>query len=135
MHLFSIQPLYQEDTSSKLEENQQVKTYKYNEVVKEIGFGKYQYKIVATVALLNCALGVYIALTSFLIPMYKADMYINKWEVGILISSQSAGSLIGGVLFSYLSDIWGRKFSLVFALITVISCSIVCATLHNFPLF
>jgi putative MFS transporter len=132
MHLFSIKPIRDEEGGPAMQNYPRGRKYKYTEVIKEIGFGPYQYKIVATVALLNCAMGIYIALLSFLIPLYKSDVFINKWEVGILVSTQGLASLLGGLFFSYISDMCGRRFSLVAALITVISCSFICTIFDTF---
>lgn len=119
MHLFAIRPS-QEAVDEEVWRYPRGQTYKYNEVIQEIGFGIYQYKIVATVAILYIGLGVFISLTSFLIPLYKTEIKINEWEVGLLISAQGAGSLTGGLVFSYFSDFSGRKSSLIAALVLVI---------------
>jgi len=82
-------------------------------VVQEIGFGKFQYKIIATIAMANISLGIYGGVLPFLIPLVKKDIQMDQWEVGLLISGYGLGSLIGGLFFSYLSDLKGRKFSLL----------------------
>ena len=93
---------------------------KYNDVIKKIGFGYYQYKILGSVALMNMSSGVFAALMPFLIPFYKKDIFINEWDIGLLISSQGFGSLVGSLFFSFLSDICGRKVSLILALLSCI---------------
>ena len=77
-------------------------------------------------------MGLFVAMLSFLIPFYKKDIYINEWEVGFLIASQGAGTLVGGIIFSYISDIYGRKFSLITSLLTAILTSIACSFLNTF---
>lgn len=59
--------------------------HKYNDVIKEIGFGRYQYKIIATIALVNVSLGIFAGLLPFLIPLAKLELEMNHWEVGLLI--------------------------------------------------
>ena len=132
MHLFRIKTTCAGEKDNEAKIYPQAFDYKYTEVISEIGFGKYQYKIVATVAVLYVSLGLYITMLSFLIPFYKKDIFINEWEVGILISTQGVGSLLGGVVFSYISDNYGRKFSLIIALTTAITTSIVSSFLNTF---
>ena len=69
---------------------------------------------------------------SILIPLYKKDIFINEFEVGILISFQGVGSLLGGIIFSYISDNYGRRLSLIAALTTAIVTSIISSFLNTF---
>lgn len=107
-------------------------TYKYNDVVKEIGFGPYQYKIIATIAMVNISLGIFAGLLPFLIPLVKIEIELKTFEVGMLISAQSLGSMLGGLVFSYFSDLKGRKLSLLGGLGTTIICSILCTYFTHF---
>ena len=132
MHLFKIKSLYSIGGGENLKIYPPGRNFTYSDVIKEIGFGKYQYKIVITIAILYLSMGLFVAMLSFLIPFYKKDIFINEWEVGFLIASQGAGTLVGGILFSYISDIYGRKFSLIAALLTAISSSIAWSFLNTF---
>lgn len=107
-------------------------THKYNDVIKEVGFGPYQYKIIATIAMVNVSLGIFAGLLPFLIPLVKIEIELNHWEVGLLISAQSLGSMFGGLCFSYFSDLKGRKLSLIGGLFTTISCSFLCTLFTTF---
>lgn len=84
---------------------------------------------------MNTSLGIFMALLPILIPLYKHEYMIDKWSIGLLISSQGLGSLIGGLFFSYFSDSKGRKISLMSALLTCIVSSILCTMFDNFYIF
>jgi MFS transporter, putative metabolite:H+ symporter len=132
MYRFTLRNTYESEGVLQGKQYQRGVTYKYNDVIKEVGFGSYQYKIIATIAMVNVSLGIFAGLLPFLIPLVKLDIQITPWQIGLLISSQSIGSLLGGLAFSYISDLEGRKFSIIWALgITIIS-SILCTLFTNF---
>lgn len=124
MYRFSLKNTADNTTESQGKQYPRGMTYRYNEVIREVGFGQYQYKIIATIAMVNVSLGIFAGLLPFLIPLVKIDIELRTWEVGMLIAAQSLGSMLGGVLFSYLSDLKGRKLSLIGGLFTTILCSI-----------
>ena len=107
-------------------------TYKYNDVIREIGFGYFQYKIIATIAIVNISLGIFAGLLPFLIPLVKLEINMNTFEVGMLISAQSTGSMLGGLFFSYISDLKGRRISLLGGIFTTIISSLLCVLFTNF---
>ena len=135
MHRFTISTCYsksddKEDEYVKLyDENTR---YRYNEVVQEIGFGYYQYKIILNIAFMNISIGVFIALISFLIPIYKKAVDIGQFEVGLLVSSQGLGSLLGGIAFGNVSDSYGRRIALITALVISIIASVISSTFSTF---
>ena len=80
----------------------------------------------------NLSLGIFGGILPFLIPLIKKEIELNQWEVGILISSYGFGSFFGGLIFSYLSDLRGRKLSLALGLLGWIICSIIWALFETF---
>lgn len=120
MYLFSLKNNYENTNASHSKQYPRGITYKYNEVIKEVGFGPYQYKIIATIAMVNVSLGIFAGLLPFLIPLVKTEIHLDQWEVGMLISAQGLGSLFGGLVFSWLSDLEGRKLSLIGGLASTI---------------
>ena len=117
MYLFSISSKAEGNNQSHEKPYPRGLTFRYNDVVKELGFGPYQYKIIATIAMTNLSLGIFGGILPFLIPLIKKEIELNQWEVGILISSYGFGSFFGGLIFSYLSDLHGRKLSLALGLL------------------
>ena len=132
MYLFSISSKPGNDGQTRGKVYPRGLTFRYNDVLKELGFGFYQYKIIATIAMTNLSLGIFGGILPFLIPLIKKEITLNQWEVGILISSYGFGSFFGGLIFSYLSDLQGRKLSLAWGLIGWIICSIICTLFDTF---
>mmetsp|Transcript_19187 Transcript_19187/g.18845 ORF Transcript_19187/g.18845 Transcript_19187/m.18845 type:complete len:114 (+) Transcript_19187:8-349(+) len=113
MFLFSLKNTYERADAFEQKKYAPGFHYKYNQVIDEIGFGSYQYKIIATIALVNVSLGIFAGLLPFLIPLVKLEIEMETFEVGLLISAQSFGSMLGGLLFSYISDLKGRRISML----------------------
>ena len=82
--------------------------------------------------MVNISLGIFAGLLPFLIPLVKLEIEMGTFEVGMLISAQSLGSMIGGLLFSYISDLKGRRLSLLGGILMTITCSILCTLFSNF---
>lgn len=138
MFLFSLKNTYENPDSFDAKKYLKGFHYKYNDVIEEIGFGPFQYRIIATIAMVNVSLGIFAGLLPFLIPLVKMEIEMDTFEVGLLISVQSFGSMIGGLFFSYISDLKGRRVSMLSGITTTIVCSILCTlftTFYPFALF
>jgi AAHS family 4-hydroxybenzoate transporter-like MFS transporter len=52
---------------------------------------------------------------AFVAPELATSLHLNRWMLGNLFSAGLAGTMIGGFLFGYLGDRWGRRPSILLA--------------------
>jgi len=75
-------------------------------------------RLVAVSAVLGYGLDFYnLIVLAFLMPVIQKTIDISLPQVGLVVGMTLAGSVIGGVLFGWLGDRWGRKNALMFTLV------------------
>lgn len=85
--------------------------YTMDEVVEEIGFGKFHWQLVFL-----CGVGYFAEITelvvvSFVAPSIQKQMNLSNFEYGLLGSSSFVGMAVGALFWGYVSDHYGRQIS------------------------
>jgi MFS family permease len=90
-------------------------------------------RLVATSAVLGYGLDFYnLIVLAFLMPVIQKDLEITGPQVGLIVSMTLAGSVLGGILFGWMGDRWGRKNALMFTLVLLSGGAILSACAWNF---
>lgn len=77
-------------------------------MVKIIGYGPFQRKIINIVAFLNVSLGLNGGIVQFLIPLVNSELQMTSNDAGILLMTWGLGNLIGSLILGYAADKKGR---------------------------
>lgn len=85
--------------------------YTMDEVVEEIGFGRFHWQLVFL-----CGVGYFAEITelvvvSFVAPSIQKQMDLSNFEYGLLGSSSFVGMAVGALFWGYISDHFGRQIS------------------------
>lgn len=85
--------------------------YTMDEVVEEIGFGKFHWQLVFL-----CGVGYFAEITelvvvSFVAPSIQKTMGLSNFQYGLLGSSSFVGMAVGALFWGYISDHYGRQIS------------------------
>ena len=81
-------------------------------------YTKSERALVGVSAILGYGLDFYnLIAVAFLIGPIQKTLHISLPEVGLVVSMTLTGSVIGGILFGWIGDRWGRKLSLLATLL------------------
>ena len=90
-------------------------------------------RLVAVSAVLGYGLDFYnLIVLAFLMPVIQKTIDISLPQVGLVVGMTLAGSVIGGILFGWLGDRWGRKNALMFTLVLLSGGAILSACAWDF---
>ena len=90
-------------------------------------------RLVAISAVLGYGLDFYnLIVLAFLMPVIQKAIDISLPQVGLVVGMTLAGSVIGGILFGWLGDRWGRKNALMFTLVLLSGGAILSACAWDF---
>ena len=90
-------------------------------------------RLVAVSAVLGYGLDFYnLIVLAFLMPVIQKDLTMTLPEVGLIVAMTLAGSVLGGILFGWAGDRWGRKNALLFTLVLLSGGAILSACAWNF---
>lgn len=90
-------------------------------------------RLVATSAVLGYGLDFYnLIVLAFLMPVIMKDLSITPPQVGLIVSMTLAGSVLGGILFGWAGDRWGRKNALMLTLVLLSGGAVLSACAWNF---
>ncbi|PIK39607.1 Synaptic vesicle glycoprotein 2C, partial [Apostichopus japonicus] len=81
----------------------------YEVALKETGFGRFNYLLLALCGWAQISDSVEILSVSFLLPVASKDLGLSDVDKGILNSIIFIGMMVGGYMWGALADIKGRK--------------------------
>lgn len=81
-----------------------------DELVNDIGFGRYQMLVILTCGLGNAADAVELMALSYVLPVLKEEL--PAWGMSLITSAVFAGMFLGGIIFGCISDRIGRRHTL-----------------------
>lgn len=86
------------------------------------GFGKFHYWLLFVCGWANASDAIEILCISFLLPSAQCDLQLTSEEKGWLSAILFIGMLVGGYLWGSLSDVYGRKRTLILAMLINAFC-------------
>lgn len=89
----------------------------YENALSLIGFGRFHYFLYFVCALANASDAIEVLCVSFVLPTAECDLHMTSSDKGLLSSMTFGGMMIGGYIWGTFSDIYGRKYMLMSALI------------------
>jgi len=89
---------------------------------KIAGFGKFHYWLLFVCGWANASDAIEILCISFLLPAAQCDLKLTSAEKGWLSAIMFIGMLIGGYLWGGVSDVYGRKKTLIVAMMVNAVC-------------
>lgn len=87
------------------------------EALTEVGTGRFQWMLMAVLGLANAADAVEILSVGLLGTAAEKDLHLTPERVGALNACIFAGMFLGGILWGMLGDAFGRRISLLVALL------------------
>ena len=87
----------------------------FDDILNDMGFGKYQLKVYAIMASLALAEGAQVMVFTMMIPILEVQWGIQEWLNGLQASLIFVSFLIGSVISGQISDRLGRKKPIVFS--------------------
>lgn len=87
----------------------------FDDVLNDIGFGKYQLKVYLIMACLALAEGAQVMVFTMMIPILEVQWGIQEWLNGLQASLIFVSFLIGSVVSGQISDRLGRKKPIIFS--------------------
>jgi len=90
--------------------------------LKIAGFGKFHYWLLFVCGWANASDAIEILCISFLLPSAKCDLKLTSSEQGWLSAILFIGMLIGGYVWGGISDVYGRKKTLIVAMFVNAFC-------------
>jgi len=104
-------PADSDGSLSSFENEASASHYTMDEVVEEIGFGRFHWQLVFL-----CGVGYFAEITelvvvSFVAPSIQKQMSLSNFEYGLLGSSSFVGMAVGALFWGYVSDHYGRQIS------------------------
>lgn len=87
----------------------------FDDVINDIGFGKYQLKVYFIMAFLALAEGGQIIVFTLMIPLLEAQWGVQEWENGLQASLIFVSFLVGSVISGQVSDRLGRRRPIIFS--------------------
>ncbi len=98
-----------------------------------MGYTPGERKLVAVSAVLGYGLDFYnLIVLAFLMPVIQKSIGITLPQVGLVVAMTLAGSVVGGILFGWMGDRWGRKNALMFTLVLLSGGAILSACAWDF---
>lgn len=106
----------------------------YETALTTIGFGRFHWILLFLCSLANASDAIEILCVSFVLPSAQCDLKMSTADKGYLSSMTFAGMMIGGYLWGTLSDLKGRKYTLISALFFNSFFAILCGLSQTFSM-
>ncbi|XP_026498457.2 synaptic vesicle 2-related protein-like [Vanessa tameamea] len=90
----------------------------FEEALNKTGFGLYSYSLISVSGLVVIALVCTAYGNTIIIPTSACELETTTAQRGILAAAPVVGLIIGGVLWGYLADVFGRRLTLIISLIS-----------------
>lgn len=98
-----------------------------------VGYTQKERRLVAVSAVLGYGLDFYnLIVMAFLLGPIQKSLELTLPEVGLVVSMTLAGSVLGGILFGWAGDRFGRKNALLMTLVLLAAGAILSAAAWNF---
>lgn len=117
--------------SPERESKNKEKFLSFDDLLNDIGFGKYQLKIYFIMACLALAEGGQIMVFTMMIPILEVQWGVQDWLNGLQASLIFVSFLIGSVVSGQISDRVGRKKPIIFSSGMMFSLSLASASSPN----
>jgi len=108
--------------SNEFEEDMSPTKTDFESALKIAGFGKFHYWLLFVCGWANASDAIEILCISFLLPAAQCDLQLTSEEKGWLSAILFIGMLIGGYLWGGVSDVYGRKKTLIVAMLVNATC-------------
>jgi len=108
---------------------------KYDEALTSCGYGKFHLLLTIICGWANASDAVEILCISFLLPSAECDLDLTYARKGHINSILFAGMLIGGFFWGSLGDIYGRRNTLIVAMMVNAVAGAVSSLSQNYPTF
>ncbi|CAH3025025.1 unnamed protein product [Porites evermanni] len=95
------------------------KTYTLSDAVEEIGIGKFQILLILMAGFVNMCDSLELLLLSILAPTIHCLWHLSSWEEAFITTVVFLGMAVGGPLWGYLSDNFGRKSMIIVSAIWI----------------
>eukprot|EP00929_Paragymnodinium_shiwhaense_P064429 TRINITY_DN32263_c0_g1_i1.p1 TRINITY_DN32263_c0_g1~~TRINITY_DN32263_c0_g1_i1.p1 ORF type:complete len:560 (-),score=71.64 TRINITY_DN32263_c0_g1_i1:22-1620(-) len=105
------------------------------EAVGTVGIGGFQWRLLLLCGFACCADGMEKTALMYLVDAASSEWDVHGEELGLLGSVSGLGQAIGATAFGQLSDIKGRRWGLLWALVTTFITGVICAMAPNYWLF
>ncbi|XP_023940985.1 putative transporter svop-1 [Bicyclus anynana] len=89
----------------------------FEEALNRTGFGLYNYLVVSMAGFIVIALVCIAFSTTIIIPTSACELGTTSSQRGILAGAPVVGLILGAVLWGYLADIFGRRYTLIISLL------------------
>eukprot|EP00794_Sanderia_malayensis_P006866 gene6866-7640_t len=96
-----------------------------HQAIEKIGFGKFQIIVIATLGLRMFVFGTAKITDSILEPFLLCEMHLSFFNASWIVTSKVIGQILGFVIIGRISDLYGRKRTLlVFLILEVVAYSL-----------
>lgn len=112
-----------EDNTSKTQAMSKV-DYDFNEALEHAGFGWFQFKLLILTGWVSAIEANEVLKVAFIIPILRDVWNLSMWQSNMIGISTFSGTVLGCFVWSKLSDIYGRRKTIIFATAVVAFCSL-----------
>eukprot|EP00794_Sanderia_malayensis_P016225 gene16225-17861_t len=96
-----------------------------HQAIEKIGFGKFQIIVIATLGLRIFAFGTAKIIDSILEPFLLCEMHLSFFKAIWIVTAKAIGQIFGSVIIGRISDLYGRRRTLlVFLILEVVAYSL-----------
>eukprot|EP00794_Sanderia_malayensis_P016226 gene16226-17862_t len=93
-----------------------------HQAIEKIGFGKFQIIVIATLGLRMFVLGTSKITDSILEPFLLCEMHLSFFKASWIVTAKAIGQIFGSVIIGRISDLYGRRRTLlVFLILEVVA--------------
>ncbi|XP_045767301.1 putative transporter svop-1 [Maniola jurtina] len=89
----------------------------FEEALDRTGFGLYSYLVVSLAGMIVIALVCTAFGTNIIVPTSACELGTTTTQRGMLAGAPVIGLILGGPLWGYLADVWGRRYTLIISLL------------------
>nr|XP_034828780.1 putative transporter svop-1 [Maniola hyperantus] len=100
-----------------MERSQDAGKVTFEEALDRTGFGLYSYLLVSLAGMIVIALVCTAFGTNIIIPTSACELGTTTTQRGLLAGTPIVGLILGAILWGYLADIWGRRYTLIISLL------------------
>ena len=96
----------------------------YEEAVEHAGFGRFHYLHLFVCGWANAADAIEILCISFLLPTASCELGLTSADKGVISAVMFLGMLVGGYIWGSLGDMYGRRKTLIVAMVVNFACGL-----------
>ena len=96
----------------------------YEDAVERAGFGRFHYLHLFVCGWANAADAIEILCISFLLPTASCELGLTSADKGVISAVMFLGMLVGGYIWGSLGDMYGRRKTLIVAMVVNFACGL-----------